>query len=271
MLSLKSINRRPYPYFVGDKILWLDALAVDQMNLSNHTTELRLIDWYSSDGALNANQPTDNNKPALVNNSLNALRGVRFGSGSLIRRMNITSFESATSNKSHIQIFGVFQRESTSGQGTTPTFVQWSCNGSTNYKIGFLVSFTTADRYQFGGRRQASDSFLSVVSDTNAGLTARIVCGSLDYSTGNAYLYQDGVLVGHNSSFHSSNTESGNASEALLGARASTQRLSGLIHEMIMTNADQWSKREAIEGYLAHKWGLASSLPPAHPYKVTPP
>jgi len=28
---------------------------------------------------------------------------------------------------------------------------------------------------------------------------------------------------------------------------------------------------EAIEGYLAHKWGIEADLPAAHPYKVTPP
>jgi hypothetical protein len=30
-------------------------------------------------------------------------------------------------------------------------------------------------------------------------------------------------------------------------------------------------ERTALEGYLAHKWGLAGALPPSHPYKASPP
>jgi hypothetical protein len=35
----------------------------------------------------------------------------------------------------------------------------------------------------------------------------------------------------------------------------------------VLSNTD----REKLEGYLAHKWGFASSLPTAHPYKSAPP
>jgi len=31
------------------------------------------------------------------------------------------------------------------------------------------------------------------------------------------------------------------------------------------------SNRQKVEGYLAHKWGLAASLPTGHPYKDTAP
>jgi hypothetical protein len=44
------------------------------------------------------------------------------------------------------------------------------------------------------------------------------------------------------------------------------------LSELIMTSADPTSEtRQKIEGYLAHKWGLTSSLPNDHPYKSSTP
>ena len=44
--------------------------------------------------------------------------------------------------------------------------------------------------------------------------------------------------------------------------------LNGDIAELIMYNvAVAESDRQKVEGYLAHKWGLAGDLPAAHPYK----
>ena len=46
----------------------------------------------------------------------------------------------------------------------------------------------------------------------------------------------------------------------------------GLIVEVILVDAAASSDtRQRIEGYLAHKWGLAGSLPAGHPYKSAAP
>jgi hypothetical protein len=46
----------------------------------------------------------------------------------------------------------------------------------------------------------------------------------------------------------------------------------GLIAEIIVIDGvSTTNTRQRIEGYLAHKWGLASNLPIGHPYKSTPP
>ena len=41
--------------------------------------------------------------------------------------------------------------------------------------------------------------------------------------------------------------------------------------ELIMTEDVSQSNSDKIEGYLAHKWGLTTDLPSAHPYKTTAP
>jgi len=51
-----------------------------------------------------------------------------------------------------------------------------------------------------------------------------------------------------------------------------TRFFEGAISEMlIFNNAISLSNRQTVEGYLAHKWGLAANLDAAHPYKLTPP
>jgi hypothetical protein len=45
----------------------------------------------------------------------------------------------------------------------------------------------------------------------------------------------------------------------------------GWIAEFIMTLALSFPQVQAIEGYLAHKWGLVANLPAAHPFKNRPP
>jgi hypothetical protein len=51
------------------------------------------------------------------------------------------------------------------------------------------------------------------------------------------------------------------------------QEWQGDIAEIIMISADfvTTDVRQRIEGYLAHKWGLAGKLAANHPYKNSPP
>lgn len=47
--------------------------------------------------------------------------------------------------------------------------------------------------------------------------------------------------------------------------------LFGSLAEIIIINNVDATTRQKAEGYLAHKWGLAASLPSDHPYKINPP
>jgi len=47
--------------------------------------------------------------------------------------------------------------------------------------------------------------------------------------------------------------------------------LDGKIGEFIVINSTSTSDRQKAEGYLAHKWGVASKLPADHPWKSYPP
>lgn len=46
----------------------------------------------------------------------------------------------------------------------------------------------------------------------------------------------------------------------------------GILYEIIVyTTALDLEAQQKVEGYLAHKWAIASNLPSSHPYKVSPP
>jgi len=51
-----------------------------------------------------------------------------------------------------------------------------------------------------------------------------------------------------------------------------SSRLNGYIHEVLVcTPASGTNDDRKVEGYLAHKWGLAGNLQATHPYKGAPP
>jgi hypothetical protein len=57
-----------------------------------------------------------------------------------------------------------------------------------------------------------------------------------------------------------------------IGASASSERLTGTIHEIVVYNSTlTQTNREYVEGYLAWRWGLESQLPSSHPFKNSAP
>ena len=57
-----------------------------------------------------------------------------------------------------------------------------------------------------------------------------------------------------------------------LGSFSSTANFDGDIAEIVVCDAEATTNdRQRLEGYLAHKWGLAANLPSSHPYKSNAP
>ena len=62
-----------------------------------------------------------------------------------------------------------------------------------------------------------------------------------------------------------------NVGYSIGGQYNTPRRTHGVMGEIIMVETTDTNTRQKIEGYLAHKWGLTSSLPNDHPYKSTAP
>lgn len=79
-------------------------------------------------------------------------------------------------------------------------------------------------------------------------------------------MYCDGTIAGTPQT-----TRSGSSNLTYVGRRGSTYHNGWLCDVVVISNAVSDSDREKLEGYMAHKWGLAGKLPGAHPYKSSPP
>ena len=78
-------------------------------------------------------------------------------------------------------------------------------------------------------------------------------------------------------SFYATGTNTVGFGTAPLIGRSATggggiRKLAGKIAEILIFNAVlSTPDRQKVEGYLAHRWGIASVLPSGHPYKAAPP
>lgn len=196
--------------------------------------------------------------PKFVTNSLNSLPGVEFdggGSGTrLYKAFSTTEWPTALTNLSHM-IVVVFRTDVTSGTSQT---AYWSGQGS-------------IEVHRSAGK--ASATFWGTTFNTTAGATTlgttttHIAVGVWDYANGTRSIYLNGTLDGS-----SSGLSGGWASPSIrVGSNFGTQTFDGMIYETAFIHAIDTTTRQKLEGYLAHKWGLASNLPTGHPYENAAP
>lgn len=81
-------------------------------------------------------------------------------------------------------------------------------------------------------------------------------------------IFKNGALLAGDSSGHSVGT----AGNIYIGSDGNSQYQDTSIGEVVIIEGTvSVEDRQKLEGYLAHEWGLAASLPTAHPYAAAPP
>lgn len=91
-----------------------------------------------------------------------------------------------------------------------------------------------------------------------------------DFSTNTAEIRVNGSVGASSASYTIKLT--GTQAFSLFTNRGTDKHLRGQFAEHVITDDDAVvSTAERLEGYLAHRWGLAASLPVDHPYKNSPP
>jgi len=80
-------------------------------------------------------------------------------------------------------------------------------------------------------------------------------------------LYKNGAFVAERTSTVTPFT----SEEFYLGSQGGSAYASADLHEVVVLDGVSDQERTKLEGYLAHKWGLAAALPENHPYKVVRP
>ena len=244
--------------------VWVDASSIT--GLSNND---QLNTWTNLGSLSNFSRDSTNSTsgyPRYVTNVLNGLPGIEFPTSSGTRMLGPTT-SSGNTTKSRIacavwktgKLSGASQiinrtgyTEINVGRTANKTNIGW-WNGSFTSTVG-TTTISTSNSYMTTG-----------VWDKNAGERTIFVNGNQEAQTTGltttwTYTVNSTTIIGSNA----------------YGSVPLAQYFQGYVFEAIIYLVDSYdteaeSEREKIEGYLAHKWGLTSSLPKGHPYKTNPP
>jgi hypothetical protein len=82
-------------------------------------------------------------------------------------------------------------------------------------------------------------------------------------------VWRNGSLEGTANGIAAPNTA--NTGFTLAGQNNPNRKSNITMTEFILLETTDNRRRQTVEGYLAHKWGLVANLPAAHPFKNRPP
>jgi hypothetical protein len=229
------------PGELGGRALWL---AGDR--LSGVANGAALAAWADATGnGLTAVQLVAANQPKLFDAQLNGLAVVRFDGGDWL---TIDSAELEIS----AQPYSVYAVWKPSGPGQALMFAANSTGLITTDFDDDVGIFAGSALFDFDHHPFGQWHIIGSVFD---GVSSRIKVDGLSGTTGSAGA---GVLGG----------------DLTIGAgvNGGDRWLNGDLAELVITRTALSSDdRERLDGYLAHKWGLAANLPINHPYKNAAP
>ena len=229
--------------------LWLDAADTSTITTVNGAVS----QWNDKSGnGRNATQATSADRPVYVASSVNGLPCVEFQATNHILG---TSYTLPTSNVYH---FDVVKRLADLGSLGSAFGYQISANRQ-------FAGFRDNSNLWFG----AGSTSLSTVTANSSANTAHIFAYQLVGSSTAGLRFNGSIAV----SVQVFTGTSGGGT-MVVGEGGGTNALNSIIgvSERITVNSSiSLSDIEKVEGYLAHKWGLAANLPADHPFRSAAP
>jgi hypothetical protein len=232
---------------------WFDS--VDQSSFTTASSGTKISGWRDKSGHGNnvsqgtsGNQPLNNNPPAVQNNT-----------GQLIGVSSNPSLPIGTSDRSII-----FVSQTYSGRSTRQMVVFWGANSSGS---GFGYSFNTTSgstlNYSgYNGSTYYGPSTASYPVVINAKqMTSMIATGQNVVFNGNGTQVFSGAMT--------YNTTSG--ALYVFNLTTDSNAFQGLLYELIILSTASPNIVSKVEGYLAWKWSIQSSLSSSHQYNLAPP
>jgi hypothetical protein len=228
--------------------LWLDAADVNSFVLSGTT----ITRWNDKSG--NGRNATASGSPILRPNSINGQSSIFYDG---VVSTTFSGTISITTNS--IFAFAVFISNLNVGNEgmriisfTGPGCSDWNCSTTV---IPFLYDTNRIQTW----RNSSTTTNLTCPAVGSTILTTTYYDGSIAYNS----------LFGGSSSSAISSSGSFNISNYTM--TFGNVNMKGYLAEVIIfTSVLSSTQRQQVEGYLAWKWGLQSSLPANHPYKTSP-
>lgn len=238
--------------------LWLDAADISTITIATGVSQ-----WRDKSGnAKNVSQATIANQPALT--TFNGLNAISFNGTSNFLRNTTTGITSGTYT-GEFNVFSVVSRTTGSG-GAILTERDTSLVGTHLWLGKFSPAYyLSSDGANNSSNHEISAASYALLSTSGGILSHQHVPAKRD----NLWLNGSSISVITGTASNITGTAG-----FTIGARESMvgQFWAGNICEIIALTSNLTSaNRQIIEGYLAWKWGLVSSLVSTHPYINRPP
>ncbi len=187
--------------------------------------------------------------------------------------MNLPDAVGLLRNQSAVAAFSVWRDGNPTGDQTTHMVFYFSQSNSGASWLALFSRFSNVLRA--GGRRIVGDT--QVFASTNQ-TSNRVMSGVYADFSGGALRYAQNGSAYISTAYSSGAGLSQDIDSAVVqlftfnSIAANRMPLNSYISEIVLKQgAVTVDEKAKIEGYLAHKWGLAGNLPAGHPYKSAPP
>lgn len=222
--------------------LWLDAADSSTLTLSG----IAVDEWRDKSGNGRHGSASGDSRPN-VNSSNLFPRAISFVPSQF---MNLAAPVPTTADQFHIVVLrrafiGTAQFTLSGPSGGSDTFAWFTDN-----QIYVTMGAVNTDRKRTVSSDVSTGNFLISGQRESGVLTLRKESSLVPISASAFGASEDYIKVG------------------VSGTAYSNGEFAEIIHLGYSPTTDV---RERLEGYLAHKWGLAGSLPPEHPFKGSPP
>ena len=265
------------PFDINSCFMWLDGADNSTMTPTNPIGGTSITAW--RDKSLNTVNYI-NGAGSIPNYVANNLIAPTYASGGGILFNPSLSGTFTNGTTQGFAAVGGFQLNIT---GFTAIVIA-RANGTTIFSYNSYFSWSgTGEFLDFDANGSTTWTSISTDNGANAGVTdyqtnftlpnsVSIQC--LQGTTTGACTYINGTATAYSSKVWSY-TQTGTpvASNVWIGCQAPGNRtFSGTIYELILYNtALSLLERQKVEGYLANKWNIRSTLPATHPFRYFPP
>lgn len=254
--------------------IYLDVQDSSVTDVSGACAEISNLGSLGTNG--NFLQGTASNRPSILNAELNGRRVLRFDGSNDV----LTCSTAATlfRNTGAAWVFSVYKKRTTDGSPTA-RYLLFSSDAGSLIRFSVLAADNAvgrANKPTMFAKRLDADSAAALESPNVVAGSYVMFMATCDYSTRAGVIRENGTQSAANSALTASagNTSDTSAASATsigalsAGGSAADIDLATVVVSNVMPSAGEIEK---LEGWAAHRWGLAGNLPSGHPYKTTAP
>jgi hypothetical protein len=247
-LNLASIDAG-FQLGTNPLVFWIDAKDPGSLTIDGQNRVVSMRD--KSGRGSTISQPTISSRPTYTTA---AFPGLRFDGAQALPIAPATNFVTGTS-------FTVFiaEKRSTANQ---ENYILGGSDTNTNTNLVVGYRFNTMGTMDFWG-----NGFNFTVPAFNSGLEPTRIW-SIQKTASGRQVFVNGTQLG--SDVNVSNIVSWN--NPTIGRTANALFYRGTVYEVLMFNPGLSPDfRQKVEGYMAHRWGVAADLPASHPFRASAP